>query len=121
MKKVGASLSLLLLTLCSMNAVCQPVFNHDDTLRGSLNAQRDWFDIGFSDNGEKIVAVVRTDGYIYGSSDYGVTWNQQAVSVGSSLWGYIAISGNGQYMVAGILAAGNLLPISFQPYLIFVI
>jgi hypothetical protein len=37
--------------------------------------QRDWFDIGFSDNGEKIVAVVRTDGYIYGSSDYGVTWN----------------------------------------------
>ncbi|MEI7959329.1 MAG: M1 family metallopeptidase [Chitinophagaceae bacterium] len=45
MKKVGASLSLLLLTLCSMNAVCQPVFNHDDTLRGSLNAQRDWFDI----------------------------------------------------------------------------
>lgn len=50
--------------------------------------QLNWFDIGFSDNGEKIVAAVRTDGYIYGSSDYGVTWN---AFVNSGLFIYIYI------------------------------
>lgn len=48
--------------------------------------QLNWFDIGFSDNGEKIVAAVRTDGYIYGSSDYGVTWS---AFVNSGLFIYI--------------------------------
>lgn len=39
------SLSLLLLSFISFETNAQAIFNHDDTLRGSLNSNRTWFDI----------------------------------------------------------------------------
>jgi aminopeptidase N len=45
MKKSINAFLIFLASFCSMTVMSQPVFNHDDTLRGSLNAQRDWFDI----------------------------------------------------------------------------
>ena len=38
-------LHIILLSLFSLNLNSQPVFNLQDTLRGSLNERRDWFDI----------------------------------------------------------------------------
>ena len=39
------TLSLILLSFFSLALKSQPVFNMQDTLRGSLNEHRDWFDI----------------------------------------------------------------------------
>ena len=39
------SLCIILLSIFSLALNSQPVFNLQDTLRGSLNEHRDWFDI----------------------------------------------------------------------------
>jgi hypothetical protein len=68
---------------------------------------RNWSSVAVSSTGQ-YQAATDNGGYIYTSPDYGVTWTQQGVSIGSTLWGYISISGNGQYLVVGVQAGGYL-------------
>ena len=68
---------------------------------------RNWSSVAISSTGQ-YQAAADNGGYIYTSPDYGVTWSQQGVSIGSTLWGDISISGNGQYLVVGVSAGGYL-------------
>ncbi len=84
-KSYGAALAGLLTNI--VNVVKEPIFE-----------PLFWSTVVFSDDGQKVVAG-ETDGYIYTSSDGGVTWVKRE-GAGSAKWNSLAVSANGNKIVA---------------------
>ena len=62
------------------------------------SGSRSWYSVASSADGTKLVAVVYS-GYIYTSTDSGVTWTQQT-SAGSQIWFSVASSADGTKLAA---------------------
>ena len=66
-----------------------------------------WSGVSVSASGQYQTAVVYGGGgLIWISSDYGVTWNQTAISLGNKNWQVVSVSASGQYQTAVIYNSG---------------
>ena len=72
----------------------------------ATSATASWYSISLSSTGQYQSAVARTpNGYIYTSSDYGVTWTARTAP-GSLSWIFISLSSTGQYQSAVVDTSG---------------
>lgn len=58
-----------------------------------------WVSVGVSNSGQKMIACAQSGDYVYISTDYGVTWNQNS-ALGSNNWTVAKVSGDGSLYVA---------------------
>lgn len=65
-----------------------------------LKGTKDWEAIDLSVDGNFLTGVV-FDGYIYTSSNFGITWIEHK-NAGYRQWSGIAVNNNGEYMIACI-------------------
>ena len=65
----------------------------------SATTSRNWRSISLSNNGQYQTAVTRTSGYIYTSSNYGITWTERTTA-GARDWNSISLSSTGEYQTA---------------------
>jgi len=65
------------------------------------DATRPWAGIAISSNGLKLAACDSTNGYIWTSSNYGVTWVSQTNS-GARGWNTITCNSGGTILLAGV-------------------
>ncbi len=68
------------------------------TLWTAHEFNRQWSAVASSENGSKLVAAVGTNGFIYTSNDYGVTWTPSPNTLGQ--WSALASSADGTKLVA---------------------
>lgn len=66
---------------------------------------RGWSDIATSDSGQYVVAL-HYNGYVYSSSDYGVTWTPRINDAGR-VWYGVTMSADGRYVAASVYG-GNI-------------
>ncbi|HEX5220981.1 MAG TPA: sialidase family protein, partial [Verrucomicrobiae bacterium] len=64
-------------------------------------SSRSWDSVASSADGSKLVAVV-SPGNIFTSTNYGVTWGQQASAMGNLNWNSVASSADGTRLVAAV-------------------
>ncbi len=65
----------------------------------SATTNRTWRAISLSNTGEYQTAVTKTSGYIYTSSNYGITWTERTAA-GAREWNSISLSSTGEYQTA---------------------
>jgi uncharacterized protein YjdB len=72
----------------------------------TASSTRNWYRISLSSTGQYHTAVVYSGGYIYTSSDYGVTFTERTAA-GARMWFSVSLSSTGQYQTA-VVANGNI-------------
>lgn len=91
-------LSIIALLLAATQQVLASGAGYTWTSRSDAAGSRQWQAIASSTNGQKLVSVVN-NGYIYTSTDAGVTWTEQTNS-GSRQWVDVASSADGTKLAA---------------------
>ena len=62
------------------------------------NTSTTWVEISMSATGQFQTAVI-SGGFLYRSTDFGITWNP-VTSIGSKSWSFVSVSSTGQYQTA---------------------
>jgi len=108
MKKYSGIITLtfiLFLIISVFTLIPNQAFALDGWVERTSAGARNWWVIASSSDGTKLVAGVR-NGYIYTSTDSGITWVERT-NAGSRDWYSMASSSDGTKLVAGVYSSGG--------------